>query len=476
MLKKQELGIIGMGVMGRNLALNVEDKGYSVAIHNRSKEKIDFIITHYPKKNLFPYFSLEEFIFSLKKPRIIFLMITSGIYIDNIIQILINYLEKGDILIDGGNSFYKDTIRRYAFLLKKGINFVGLGISGGEDGALHGPALMPGGEKNVYNTIAPILNKIAARVDNEVCVDYIGGDGSGHYVKMVHNGIEYGDMQLIAEIFFFLKNLFCLSYEQLSKIFKEWNQGELNSYLIDITSHIFLKRDIKNNYVLDSILDIAENKGTGSWASQDSLDLGTPLTITTAAVFARYLSALKKQRLQASNAFVDFNNASESYFNKNYDEFIEKTRQALYLSKVILYAQGFHQLKIGSDKYNWNLNYINIAKIFRSGCIIRTKLFQKIINIYSKNPEIENLLLTPYCINIVNRYQQSLRDVVIMSIKFGIPIPALMSAISYYDSYRCAVLPANLIQAQRDCFGAHTYSRIDKQGRFHTDWLHKTVK
>lgn len=472
MFKKQDVGVIGMGVMGGNLALNIESRGYSVAIYNRSKEKVNIIIANNSEKNLVPYFSIEEFVFSLKKPRIIFLMITSGTYIDDFISILSNYLEGGDILIDGGNSFYKDTMRRNMILSKKDINFVGLGVSGGEQGALLGPSLMPGCLKGVYKIIAPILNKIAARFNNEVCVAYIGSDGSGHYLKMIHNGIEYGDMQLLAEIFFFLKNILCLSYEQLEKIFKKWNQGELNSYLIDITSHIFAKQDNENNYILDFILDVAENKGTGSWSSQDALDLGVPSTIITEAVFARYLSMLKTQRLHAAKILLGSENSmSRSYSDKKCNEFIEKTRQALYLSKIILYAQGFYQLKISSDKYNWNLNYEQIAKIFRSGCIIRAELLQKIIDIYLSNPKIDNLLLSSYCIDIMNRYQQSLRDVVKMSIDYGIPVPALSSAISYYDSYRCAVLPANLIQAQRDCFGAHTYSRVDQNGIFHTDWV-----
>lgn len=473
MIKKNDVGVIGMGIMGRNLALNIESRGYNVAIYNRSKEKIDLIIVNALKKNLFPYPSIKEFIYSLKKPKIVFLMITAGVYVDNIIQILSNYLEKGDILIDGGNSFYKDTIRRNIELSKKEINFIGLGISGGEIGALVGPSLMPGGSKDVYKIIAPILNKIAARVNNEVCVDYIGKNGSGHYVKMIHNGIEYGDIQLIAEIFFFLKHVFCLSYEQLSKVFKEWNQGELNSYLIDITSHIFVKRDNADNYILDSILDIAENKGTGSWASKEALDSGVPLTMITESVFARYLSSLKEQRLQASKIFSVLKKIPKNYSEQEFNIFIEKTRQALYLSKIILYAQGFYQLKIGSDRYHWHLNFCKIAKIFRSGCIIRTQFLQKIIEIYSQDPEVENLLLTPYSVDIIKKYQQSLRDIVIMGINYGMPMPVLASAISYYDGYRCANLPANLIQAQRDCFGAHTYLRTDKKGIFHTNWIHE---
>lgn len=472
MLKKQEIGVIGMGTMGRNLALNLENKGYCVAIYNRSKNKINSIINDHSDKKITPYFSLEDFIMSLKKPRIVFLMITSGPHVDNMIEILSNYLESGDILIDGGNSFYKDTIYRNMKLLEKKINFVGLGISGGEEGALKGPSLMPGGSKESYNIIKPILKKIAACIDNEYCVEYMGSDGSGHYVKMVHNGIEYGDMQLIAEIFFFLKNVLHCSYKQLSKIFSEWDRGELNSYLINITSSIFIKHDYENNYILDYILDIAENKGTGSWSSQDALNLGIASTITTESVFARFLSSLKKQRTNASKKLIGPNNIFDKSFNKNsINNFIEKSRKALYFSKIILFAQGFYQLKIASNKYQWNLNYQKIAKIFRSGCIIRSKFLQKVIEIYSKEPEIENLLLSTYCINITSNYQQAAREILTMGINCGIPMPALSAAISYYDSYRSLILPANLIQAQRDCFGAHTYLRSDKQGVFHTNWL-----
>lgn len=473
MLKNQEIGVIGMGTMGRNLALNIENKGYNVAIYNRSKNKINSIINDHSDKNLVPYFSLKEFVFALNKPRLIFLMITSGIYVDEIIQKLSNYLEEGDILIDGGNSFYKDTIRRNIQLSEKNINFIGLGISGGEEGALKGPSLMPGGSKKTYNVIAPVLKKIAARIDDEYCVEYIGLNGSGHYVKMIHNGIEYGDMQLIAEIFFFLKNVLHFSYQELGNIFDIWNQGELNSYLIKITSDILLKDSDMKGHILDYILDIAENKGTGSWTSQDALDLGVPSTIITESVFSRYLSSLKNQRLYASETLIGPNGSFDNKSSHNIDSAIEKTRQALYLSKIILYAQGFYQLKIGSDKYHWDLNYKQIAKIFRSGCIIRSKFLQKIIDIYSENPEIKNLLLGSYCVQIANNYQQSLRDILTIGINCGIPMPALSAAISYYDSYRSFLLPANLIQAQRDYFGSHTYLRTDKKGIFHTNWSYK---
>lgn len=471
MLKKQEIGVIGMGTMGRNLALNIENKGYHVAIYNRSINKINLIVKNHSNKNLVPFSSLQQFVLSLNRPRLIFLMITSGIYVDEMIQKLFNYLEEGDILIDGGNSYYKDTIRRDVELSEKKINFIGLGISGGESGALKGPSLMPGGSRKAYDVIAPVLKKIAARFNDEYCVEYIGLNGSGHYVKMIHNGIEYGDMQLIAEIFCFLKNIFHFSYEKLGEIFDSWNTGELNSYLINITSHIFTKCDNNNKHILDSVLDIAGYKGTGSWTIQDALNLGIPSTVIIESVFVRYLSAFKSQRLYASKILAgpDSIQVNDKLYN-NVNYFIEKARQALYFSKIILYAQGFYQLKIGSNQYHWNLNYVQIAKIFRSGCIIRSKFLQRIIDIYSDDPKIENLLLAAYCVDIAKNYHIALREILTIGISHGIPMPALSAAMSYYDGYRSAVLPMNLIQAQRDYFGAHTYLRIDKPGKFHTDW------
>ncbi|ADV33857.1 6-phosphogluconate dehydrogenase, decarboxylating [Candidatus Blochmanniella vafra str. BVAF] len=471
MLKKQEIGVVGMGTMGRNLALNIESKGYNVAIYNRSSGKTTQIIQNNLKKNLTPYFSLEKFVCALQKPRLIFLMITSGSCVDYLIQSLLNYVDDGDVLIDGGNSFYKDTIRRSLKLLEKKIHFIGLGISGGEEGALKGPSLMPGGSKDAYDIISCLLKKIAARIDNEACVEYIGPNGSGHYVKMVHNGIEYGDMQIISEIYCFLKQVLCLTYSQLIKVFNSWNQGELNSYLMDITTKIFMKKDEETNLpVLEYILDVAGNKGTGAWSTKDALDLEIPVTMITEAVFARYLSMLKEQRVKASTILLSPINNNVNIFTESVDNWIEKARQALYLSKIILYTQGFYQLRVSSIHNNWNLNFEKIAKIFRSGCIIRSKFLQNIIDIYSITPGIENLLLAPYCVNIANKYQQSLREIVSCGISYGIAMPALSSAISYYDSYRSAKLPANLIQAQRDYFGAHTYCRLDKPGVFHTQW------
>lgn len=467
MFQKQKIGVFGMGVMGRNLALNFESRGYEVIIYNRSKDKTNLVIANNIGKKLIPYYSIKDFVLSLNKPRFICLMITSGVYIDHTIELLLPYLEVGDILIDGGNSFYKDTMYRNMKLLKKGINFIGIGISGGEEGALKGPSLMPGGQEDAYNVIAPILKDIAARVNDKTCVSYIGPDGSGHYVKMIHNGIEYGDMQLIAEIYFLLKKILHLSYTELSKIFNQWNQGELNSYLIEITSYIFMKEDNDNCHILDCILDTAANKGTGTWASKDAFDLNVPSNLMGESVCARYLSMLKNQRVQASQILFGPN---RDVFSVDKKLFIEKARKALYLSKIILYAQGFYQLKIASDQYKWNLNFKEIARIFLAGCIIRARFLEKIIDIYAQTPSIANLLLAPYCIAISNNYQQMLRDVVIYGLQYGVPMPALSAAVAYYDSYRSATLPANLIQAQRDFFGAHTYTRVDKQGVFHTDW------
>jgi len=467
-MSKQQIGVVGMAVMGRNLALNIESRGYTVSVFNRSREKTDEVIAENPGKKLAPYYSIEEFVDSLEKPRRILLMVQAGEATDKTIASLTPHLDKGDILIDGGNTFYKDTIRRNKELSEQGFNFIGPGVSGGEEGALKGPSIMPGGQKEAYELVAPILDKIAARAEGEPCVTYIGPDGAGHYVKMVHNGIEYGDMQLIAEAYSLLKNALNLSNEDLAKTFSEWNEGELSSYLIDITKDIFTKKDEDGNYLVDVILDEAANKGTGKWTSQSSLDLGEPLSLITESVFARYLSSLKSQRVAASKVL---SGPTAQSFNGDKAEFIEKVRRALYLGKIVSYAQGFSQLKAASDEYSWNLNYGEIAKIFRAGCIIRAQFLQKITDAYKDTPDIANLLLAPYFKNIADEYQQALRDVVAYAVQNGIPTPTFSAAIAYYDSYRSAVLPANLIQAQRDYFGAHTYKRIDKDGVFHTEWL-----
>ncbi|NIG98009.1 MAG: NADP-dependent phosphogluconate dehydrogenase [Serratia symbiotica] len=467
-MSKKEIGVVGMAVMGRNLALNIESRGYTVSIFNRSGDKTDEVIAENPGKNLVPYYSIEAFVESLEKPRRILLMVKAGEATDNTIASLTPHLDKGDILIDGGNTYYQDTLRRNQELSDQGFNFIGTGVSGGEEGALKGPSIMPGGQKEAYELVAPILKKIAAVAEGEPCVTYIGADGAGHYVKMVHNGIEYGDMQLIAEAYSLLKQALNLSNEQLAETFFEWNQGELNSYLIDITKDIFTKKDAEGHYLIDIILDEAANKGTGKWTSQSALDLGEPLSLITESVFARYLSSLHDQRVAAAKVL---SGPKVTPFSGDKAAFIEKVRRALYLGKIVSYAQGFSQLKAASKENNWELHYGEIAKIFRAGCIIRAQFLQKITDAYAADADIANLMLAPYFKQIADEYQQSLRDVVSYAVQNGIPTPTFSAAIAYYDSYRSAVLPANLIQAQRDYFGAHTYQRIDKEGVFHTEWM-----
>jgi 6-phosphogluconate dehydrogenase len=466
---KQQIGVIGMAVMGRNLALNIESKNYTVSIFNRTKSVTEEIIKNNKQKKIFPYFSIQDFVNSLEKPRCVLLMVKSGQPTDDTIQSVLPYLDKGDILIDAGNTFYKDTIRRNNDLFKYGIHFIGMGVSGGESGALNGPSIMPGGSKKAYDLVAPMLRKISAKFKNEPCVSYIGPNGAGHYVKMIHNGIEYGDMQLIAESYFILKNLLNMNNSELSDIFSNWNKGELNSYLIEITKNIFIKKEENDvHYLIDYILDEAEDKGTGKWISKDSLELREPLSLITESVFARYISSLKDQRVLASKILKGPIIKTISSEKKAY--FIEEVRKALYLGKIISYAQGFSQLKKASEKYSWNLQYGEIAKIFRSGCIIRAGFLEKITDAFQNN-SITNLLLTPYFSKISNKYEMSLRYITSYAIKYGIPVPAFSAAITYYDNYRTVSSSANLIQAQRDYFGAHMYKRIDKKGYFHTNWL-----
>ncbi|MCR3754795.1 MAG: 6-phosphogluconate dehydrogenase, decarboxylating [Candidatus Westeberhardia cardiocondylae] len=464
---KQQIGIIGMAVMGLNLSLNIEKNGYSVSIFNRSKQKTNKIMDENPGKKLFPYYTIKNFVYSLQTPRIIILMIKAGKGIDDVINLMKPYLEQKDIIIDGGNTYYQDTIRREKELSIHGIYFLGAGISGGEEGALKGPAIMVGGKQYAYQYVSSIFEKISAKTDTgEKCVTYVGPNGSGHYVKMIHNAIEYASMQLISETYSLFKNILNLTNNHISMIFKKWQKGELSSYLINITSDILVQKDENNSYILDNILDIADNKGTGKWASYDALKLNEPLTITTEAVFSRYLSALKEDRIKASQVF--FGPLSFIKYNINQSSYIEKIRKALYLGNVIAYAQGFSQLQNVSIKRQWNLNYTKIAKIFRNGCIIQAKLLKKIIYAYENN--FNNFLLSPYFINIINDYQKSLREVVILAMTYGVPVPALSAVITYYDAYRSAILPTNLIQAQRDYFGSHSYKRIDKIGFFHTKW------
>ena len=472
-MSKQQIGVVGMAVMGKNLALNIESRGYSVALFNRTGAKTTAVVEEHPDKNFKATYTIEEFVESIEKPRRILLMVKAGPATDATIQELLPHLDKGDILIDGGNTFFKDTMRRNEELANSGINFIGTGVSGGEEGALKGPSIMPGGQKEAYELVAPILEQISAKAeDGAPCVTYIGPNGAGHYVKMVHNGIEYGDMQLIAESYDLMKNILDLSVEEMADIFKEWNQGELDSYLIEITADILTRKDDEGTGkpVVDVILDAAGNKGTGKWTSQSALDLGVPLPLITESVFARYISAYKEERVQASKIL---SRTKDFEFTGDKKELVEKIREALYFSKIMSYAQGFAQLRVASKEFDWDLPFGEIAKIWRAGCIIRARFLQKITDAYDKNPEIENLLLDDYFVEITKKYQQSVRDVVALAVQAGVPVPTFSSAIAYFDSYRAERLPANIIQAQRDYFGAHTYERVDKEGIFHYSWYHE---
>ncbi|VBK96825.1 NADP-dependent phosphogluconate dehydrogenase [Burkholderia pseudomallei] len=467
---KQAIGVVGLAVMGRNLALNIESRGYAVSVYNRSREKTDELIAEFPDRKLVPAHTLEAFVASLETPRRILLMVKAGEATDATIAALKPLLDKGDVLIDGGNTHFTDTIRRNQELAQAGLHFIGTGVSGGEEGALRGPSIMPGGQRDAYDLVEPILEQIAAKApaDGEPCVAYMGPDGAGHYVKMIHNGIEYGDMQLIAESYAVLKQVAGLTNDELGAVYAEWNQGELDSYLIEITAKIFGKKDDETGeHLVDVILDRAAQKGTGKWTSQNALDLGVPLPLITESVFARVLSSLKAQRVAASEVL---SGPSPAPLEGDRAAFVESVRRALYLSKVISYAQGFAQLDTASKEYGWNLDLGTIAKIFRAGCIIRARFLQKITDAYAKNAALANLLLDPYFQDIAANYQSALRDVVIAAVKAGVPVPAFASAVAYFDSYRSARLPANLVQAQRDFFGAHTFERTDKPGSFHASW------
>ncbi|MDA3922782.1 MAG: NADP-dependent phosphogluconate dehydrogenase [Salinisphaera sp.] len=468
-MSKQKIGVIGMAVMGRNLAWNIESRGYEVAIYNRSREKTDEVMAESPERKLVPSYSLEDFVDSLEKPRRILLMVKAGAGTDAVIQALRPLLDEGDILIDGGNTFFKDTIRRNKELSEVGLHFIGTGVSGGEEGALHGPSIMPGGQREAYDMVEPILKEIAAKApDGTPCTTYIGPDGAGHYVKMVHNGIEYGDMQLISESYAVLKHVLGMTNSELADIFREWNEGELDSYLIEITAQIFLKKDEETgNDLLDMVLDRAAQKGTGKWTSQSALDLGVPLPLITESVFARVLSSLKTERVAASKVLTG---PDPKVDVGDRDAFIEAVRKALYLSKIISYAQGFAQMRSAAEEYDWSLDYGAIAGIFRAGCIIRAGFLQKITDAYASDAELTNLLLDPYFQDIAERYQGALREVVATAVKAGVPVPCFSSAIAYFDGYRAERLPANMIQAQRDFFGAHTFERVDKDGSFHEQW------
>lgn len=465
-MEKQQVGLIGLAVMGKNLALNIADHGFSVSVFNRTPSKTDELLNEAEGKNIIGKYTLEEFADSLAEPRKIILMVKAGAAVDETIEQLLPLLSKGDLIMDGGNSYYPDTIRRSQELNTRGFHYLGTGISGGEEGARNGPAIMPGGSLEAYQSMEPILTAISAKVEEEPCSTYIGENGAGHFVKMVHNGIEYADMQLISEAYAILKEVLHLTPPELHEVFEEWNQGELSSYLIDITAKIFSKKDTDTeNYLVDMILDVAGQKGTGKWTGQIALDLGAPIPTITNAVFERYLSARKEERVTASRHLSGPTNPVHKS-----KEFIEAVRRALYASKICAYAQGFSLLRTASKQYTWNLNFGNIAKIFRGGCIIRAQFLNQITSAYQQDQELPNLLLADYFKDIISDYQEDWREVIKTAITAGISVPAFTSAISYYDSYRKAELPMNLLQAQRDYFGAHTYERKDKEGIYHTKW------
>lgn len=462
------IGVIGLGVMGSNLSLNMANKGEQVAVYNYTRDLTDQLVERSQGQAIHPYFDIQDFVQSLETPRKIFLMVTAGKPIDSVIQSLMPVLEAGDIIMDGGNSHYEDTERRYEELKPKGIGFLGIGISGGEVGALKGPSIMPGGDKEVYEKAAPILTKIAAQVDNSPCCVYIGPKGSGHFVKMVHNGIEYADMQLITEAYTFLKDRLNLSVHEIADIFDTWNQGELNSYLIQITADILRKKDeLTGLPLIHVILDKVGQKGTGKWTSVQAINNGIPSSIITESLFARYLSSLKEERLTAESILAD-PNVNKQPLDK--EIWIEYVRQALYMGKVCAYTQGFTQYKMTSELYGWDLPLRDIALIFRGGCIIRAEFLNVISETYQKQPKLANLLLSPYFATKAKAYQSGLRKVLCEGINSGISFPCLSASLTYYDSYRTGKSNASLLQAQRDYFGAHTYERNDREGIFHTEW------
>lgn len=474
MSEQAQIGVIGLAVMGKNLALNIESRGFKVGVYNRSRQRTDQMMADHSEKNLVPSYTIEEFVNSLEKPRRILMMVQAGKGTDAVIDELLPLLDKGDVLIDGGNTNFNDTMARNAKLDASGINFIGMGVSGGELGALRGPSLMPGGQKEAYDLVEPILTKIAADAeDGKPCVTYVGPNGAGHYVKMVHNGIEYGDEQLIDEAYFVMRNVLGLSVDEMADIFGEWNKGELDSYLVEITADILSRKDDlgddKTKPIVDMILDRGANKGTGKWSSETALDGGAPQSVITESVYARYISMLKDERVAASKV-LDGDVETPSFTDDEKQEWIEKVRQALYFGKIMSYAQGFEQMRIDSDRYDWNLKFGELAQIWREGCIIRAQFLQKITDAFEKDPELKNLLLDDYFKEVAVKYQKAIRDVVALAVKAGIPVPTFSAAISYFDSYRSEVLPANLLQAQRDYFGAHTYERVDREGNYHYPW------
>ncbi len=474
MQTRGDIGVIGLAVMGQNLILNMNDNGFSVAVYNRTTSKVDEFINGAAsgRETIIGSYSVEQLCSQLKRPRKVMLMVKAGAAVDSFIEQILPFLEAGDCIIDGGNSFFKDTIRRTEYLAEKGILFCGTGISGGEDGARHGPSIMPGGAPQVWPLVKDIFQAICARTpDGAPCCNWVGSDGAGHYVKMIHNGIEYGDMQIISEAFSLMKNLLGLNYDSMSKVFTDWNKSELDSYLIEITGEILKYRDEDGTPLVEQILDSAGQKGTGKWTGIDSLELGVPVTLITEAVYARSLSSLTDERALASAAL----SGPEKHFSGSREQFVEDIRKALLASKIISYAQGFMLLREAAKEYVWDLDYGEIALLWRGGCIIRSVFLDKIKDAYRHNPSLENLLLNEYFRDVLADCQESWRKVVSSAVNNGIAVPAFASALSFYDGYRTARSAANLIQAQRDYFGAHTYERIDRpRGQFfHSNWTGK---
>jgi 6-phosphogluconate dehydrogenase len=465
-----DIGLIGLAVMGQNLVLNMADHGFRVAVFNRTTSKVDDFLAGPAKgTSIIGTYSLEELVENLQKPRKVMLMVKAGQVVDRFIEMLIPLLEPGDVIIDGGNSHYPDTIRRTAELRARGLRFIGTGISGGEEGARHGPSIMPGGDPQAWPLVKEIFQSIAAQVDGEPCCQWVGQDGAGHFVKMVHNGIEYGDMQLICEAYDLMESALGMSHEQMQQVFSDWNSGVLDSYLIEITADILAKRDEDGSPLVSRILDTAGQKGTGKWTGISALDLGVPLTLIGEAVFSRVLSSLKDERVRAS-AILGPRTAQP--LSESQQTYVSALHDALYASKIISYAQGFMLMREAAKEQGWDLNYGEIALMWRGGCIIRSAFLGNIKNAFDSNPQLENLVLDGFFTQALKAAEADWRKAVILAVEQGIPAPAFASALAYFDGYRSERLPANLLQAQRDYFGAHTYERIDRpRGEFfHTDW------
>ena len=469
-MEKADIGLIGLAVMGQNLVLNMADHGYRVAVYNRTTSKVDeFIDGPAAGMNIVGTHSLEQLVSELQKPRKLMLMVKAGEVVDRFIESLLPLLEPGDLIIDGGNSYYPDTTRRTAYLKEQGLRFIGTGISGGEEGARHGPSIMPGGDPEAWPLVKDIFQSIAAKVNGAPCCQWVGEDGAGHFVKMVHNGIEYGDMQLICEAYALMENALGLDYQRMHEVFSEWNRGVLDSYLIEITAEIFAMRDEDGSALLTKILDTAGQKGTGKWTAINALDMGVPLTLIGEAVFARVLSALKAERVRASKILAPRSPVSVA---GSEEKNIKALHDALYASKIISYAQGFMLMQEAAKEQGWALNYGEIALMWRGGCIIRSKFLGNIKAAFDANPELENLVLDDFFNQALRSADAGWRDSVVMAVRNGIPAPAFAAALSYFDGYRSERLPANLLQAQRDYFGAHSYERVDRDRGvfFHTDW------